>query len=88
MNATVVVWFTPGPVRWKLWIADRSRTVITYLPGVRWVTRTPFRVSVMSDALFVPTVATKAPVESEEAEAAGPAGAVVEGVAAPGLIQR
>jgi hypothetical protein len=35
VNETAVAAFTPGPERWKLWMLDRSRTSITYLPGVR-----------------------------------------------------
>src|SRR6266550_2868972 len=30
---TLVVLLTPGPVRWKLWIDERSRMMTTYLPA-------------------------------------------------------
>src|SRR5207244_7049190 len=29
----LVVLLTPGPLRWKLWIDERSRMMITYLPA-------------------------------------------------------
>src|SRR5262245_33174787 len=34
----VIILFTPGPVRWKLWMFDLSLTVIAYLPGLSVVT--------------------------------------------------
>src|SRR4051794_26978025 len=35
---TPVFLFTPGPVRWKLWMLDKSLTTILYLPALRLVT--------------------------------------------------
>ena len=52
---------TPGPVRWKLWNVELSRTWITYVPAVRCVTAAPFIVSVMFVPSLVPTVARSWP---------------------------
>jgi hypothetical protein len=41
MNETVVVWSTPGPLRWKLWLDDWSLTVIVYDPAGSDVTAAP-----------------------------------------------
>ena len=38
---TVVALFTPGPLRWKLWVDDRSCTRTSYVPGASDVTGFP-----------------------------------------------
>src|SRR5205809_4935643 len=38
VEPTPVFLFTPGPVRWKLWMPDLSATVIVYLPALSVVT--------------------------------------------------
>src|SRR3954468_21447950 len=38
---TPVFLFTPGPVRWKLWMFDRSLTTILYFPALSEATFLP-----------------------------------------------
>src|SRR5262245_34406336 len=44
---TPVFLFTPGPLRWKLWMFERSLTTILYLPAFRLVTFWPLFFSVI-----------------------------------------
>src|SRR2546430_5832569 len=57
VNATPVVLATPGPTRWKLWIADLSLTRTTYVPCLSFLTILPALLSVMVKP--GPSVATR-----------------------------
>ncbi len=41
LNVTDVFLFTPGPVRWKLWIFDLSAILKTYFPALSLLTFLP-----------------------------------------------
>ena len=55
VDGTLVFLFTPGPVRWKLWMFDLSDTLIVYDPARRLVTfELPFFMPIVKPG---PTVA-------------------------------
>src|SRR6266545_4223564 len=60
-KSTPVDLLTPGPLRWKLWNRERSRTWIVYVPAGISETARPFRVSEMFGPSLTPTVATSTP---------------------------
>src|SRR6266550_1756417 len=75
---TDVFLFRPGPLRWKLWMLDRSLMTILYLPAFRLVTfavpffnvivkpgpSTPIRVGVAAEAEATTTSAAASSVTS------------------------
>jgi hypothetical protein len=87
-KSTVVERSTPGPVRWKSWLADWSVTSIVYVPGVSSVTGDPPLVSEMVNP--GPTLAdsgSPAPRPGPESSAAATSPSAKTGIASTRLIQ-
>jgi hypothetical protein len=75
--STSVVWFTPGPLRWKLCRVDMSETFTVYVPGASVVTAEPPWVSEIENpgptaADNVPSVALADPPRAANTAAATP----------------
>jgi hypothetical protein len=101
VSDTSVIWSTPGPVRWKLWLAELSWTSTSYVPGSRFVTGCPLKVSEI--VKFGPTVpisfgltvgrcgtepAPAGTTATRAARAANPASALPTPVPTSGAVER